>query len=76
MFIELNSVPVGLGSGAYAHLGIFLRIHHGCDGDAEVGDWAPEILCKDMGQQCRSVRFLVQGRGWVRGSFDVRVEQT
>ena len=25
------------------HFGIFLRVHYGGDGDAEVGDWAPEI---------------------------------
>lgn len=28
------------------HLGIFLRVQYGCDGDAEVGDWAPEI-CRE-----------------------------
>lgn len=27
----------------FIHFGIFLRVHYGGDGDAEVGDWAPEI---------------------------------
>ena len=30
------------------HFGIFLRVHYGGDGDAEVGDWAPEI-CQGRG---------------------------
>lgn len=30
------------GSGS-VHLRVLLGVHHGSDGDTEVGDWAPEV---------------------------------
>ena len=27
----------------WIHVGVFLGVHYGCDGDAEVGGWAPEV---------------------------------
>ena len=53
------------------HFGIFLRVHYGGDGDAEVGDWAPEIC-----GNCQFVRLVMFRSGMGLGGFDVRVEQT
>lgn len=67
-----SEVPAG-GLGGSIHLGIFLRIHHGCDRDTEVGDWAPEI-CGEW--TCQPMIRLVSKDTGVVALFDVRVEQT
>ena len=61
-----------MGGKGRVHLGVFLRVHYGGDGDAEVGDWAPEIWRVVSRGSC-SLRSRVEGTA---ARVDVRVEQT
>ena len=47
------------------HFGIFLRIHYGGDGDAKVGDRAPEICRRSQLVETRMFRSWIGSGGAV-----------